>query len=380
MIAVCQNCGHRQTGPRGICEKCGGVALYEQPWQGADIAECPPTPLVRSRVPALNGAYLKVEGQNPSGSFKDRVMRVLVREAVDAGATGAVVASSGNAAVAAAAACAKEGLPLLVLVPDAVSPAAVAMVRLRGAIVVQAGEGPAAVHGLAARLATRFGLPNLASTFGAAGCEWACRGIGHELAQQLGDRQVVCLAASISVGPVLVGAGQGLAEAGRPPVALVAGQAAGCAPIARAFEDGADQVSPWTAPAPTAALAIADRLTGYADEATYALGRIRTSGGVVAAATDEEMLELRAAFARHDGLDVELASCAAPAVLARTGRADPETVCILTGAGTKETLYRPAEAPAPEVEVSVETFARRARTGPALLEEEVREWVRSSRS
>jgi threonine synthase len=379
MTAVCQNCDHRQPGPRGICERCRGVALYQQPWHGADLSESPPTPLVRTRVPALKGALLKVEGQNPSGSFKDRVMRVLVREAVESGAAGAVVASSGNAAVAAAAACAKEDLPLLVLVPDAVSPAAVAMVRLRGATVVQAGEGPAAVHGLAARLAGSFGLPNLASTFAAAGCEWACRGIGHEVAQQLGDRQVTRLAASISVGPVLVGAGHGLIEAGRPPVALVAGQAAACAPIARAFEDGAAAVTPWTDPAPTAALAIADRLTGYADEATYALGRIQASGGVVGATTDEEMLDLRAAFATYDGLDVELASCAAPAVLARTGQTGPETVCILTGAGTKETLSRSAGIPAPEVEAPVETFARRAGTGSALLEE-VKQWVRSSRS
>ncbi|WP_157943893.1 pyridoxal-phosphate dependent enzyme [Blastococcus atacamensis] len=355
------------------------MALYEQPWQLADAAASPPTPLVRSRVPALSGAWLKVEGQNPSGSFKDRVMRVLVREAIEVGARGAVVASSGNAAVAAAAACAREGLPLLVLVPDAVSPAAVAMVRLRGGAVVRAGEGPAAVHGLASRLATAFGLPNLASTFGAAGCEWACRGIGHEVHAQLGSQRVVRLAASISVGPVLLGAGTGLAEAGRPPIELVAGQAAGCAPIARAFDEGADEVLPWTGPAPTAALAIADRLTGYADEASYALGRIRASGGVVGAATDEEMLLMREAFARYDGLDVELASCAAPAVLARLGLADPETVCVLTGAGTKETLSRPTEDASTDGEPSVGSFAERAGTGPALVEE-VTAWVHSSRS
>jgi threonine synthase len=379
MTAACQTCGHRQRGPRGLCERCGGVALYELPWRPPDAAEHPPTPLIRSRVPALDGCLLKLEGQQPSGSFKDRVMRVLVAEAVDAGATGAVVASSGNAAVAAAWACARHDLPLLVLVPDAVSPAAVAMVRLRGAVVVQAGEGPAAVHGLAARLSTGFGLPNLASTFGAAGCEWACRGIGAELAQQLGERSISRLAASISVGPVLVGAARGLAEAGRPDVALVAGQAAGCAPIARGFEEDAPNVSPWTGPATTAALAIADRLTGYADEGTYALWRIRDSQGLAGAATDAEMAELRDAFARYDGIDVELASCAAPAVLARERLAGPGTVCILTGAGTKETLTRLAGTPADELPAAVGTFARRAGIGPALIEE-VTAWVHGSRS
>jgi threonine synthase len=138
-------------------------------------------------------------------------------------------------------------------------------------------------------------------------------------------------------------------------------------------------VSPWTGPATTAALAIADRLTGYADEGTYALRRIRESQGLAGAATDAEMAELRDAFARYDGIDVELASCAAPAVLARERLAGPGTVCILTGAGTKETLTRSAVTPADERLTAVGTFSRRAGIGPELIEE-VTAWVQDSRS
>jgi threonine synthase len=325
---------------------------------------------------------LKVEGMNLTGSFKDRVMQVLVADAVLRGASGAVVASSGNAAVAASAACAQAGLPLLVLVPEAVSANTVKMVELRGATVVRAGEGPAVVHGLAARLAERFGLANLASTFTAAGCEWACRGIGHEIARQAPEG-VTHLVASVSVGPVLVGAGNGVIETGRPSPALIAAQAAGCAPIARAYASRTSEVTPWTESCDTNALAIADRLTGYADQATYTLHRVRESGGFVAAVTDAEMLDMRFDLARYDGLDVELASCAAPAAWRRKTpaawrRKTPErsVVCILTGSGTKETLGPATDLSEP---CSVEQYAERSGVGHELLNE-VNEWIHTSRS
>src|SRR5690606_37879504 len=160
-----------------ICPQCGQIRIRPERWaNNSNSAVHSATPLLRSRIPDLNGSWLKFEGANPSGSFKDRVMNVLVGEAVASGARGAVVASSGNAAVAAASACARAGMPLLVLVPERVPEQIVRMVALRGAALVRVGEGPAAVHGLAKRLASEFSLPNLASTFAASGCEWACRG------------------------------------------------------------------------------------------------------------------------------------------------------------------------------------------------------------
>lgn len=374
MDTICQTCGAHGTGPSGRCRHCGGVALVAEAWSRHDPTN-PATPVLTSRAPGLEGVHLKVEGANLSGSFKDRVMRVLVQDAASTGIHGAVVASSGNAAVAASSACARAGLPLLVLVPNSVSPTAVRMVAQRGATVVRAGEGPAAVHGLAARLAQEYGLANLASTFGAAGCEWACRAIGHEIAEQVAG-PVARVFASISVGPVLIGAGNGLVEAARPLPALVGAQAVECGPIAAAYAEGAESVSPWTGTATTAALAIADRLTGYADEATFALKEIRKSGGSVGAVTDDEMLAVRRDLARYDGLDVELASCAAPALLRAEGGDREGVVCILTGAGYKETLAASAVS---VPNGTVEEFVARAEVDARLLEE-VESWVRSSQS
>jgi threonine synthase len=194
------------------------------------------------------------------------------------------------------------------------------------------------VHHLARLVSEKYGLPNLASTFGASGCEWACRSIGHEISAQLKDREVTTLAASVSVGPVLLGSARGLRESGRPFPRMVAGQAAGCAPIATAFSEGRQEVQPWEGPVLTKATSIADRLDGYAPEGTFFLNLVRESNGTLSAADDAILRDIRKDLARYDGLDVELSSCAAVAALLASGLGGEESVCILTGAGVKETL------------------------------------------
>ncbi|TLM72235.1 pyridoxal-phosphate dependent enzyme [Pseudarthrobacter sp. NamB4] len=370
MKTVCQSCGTAFAGTSGHCVACGGVCLRTDPWSAPPESAPSHTPLVRSRIPGLEGTWLKVEGANPSGSFKDRVMDVLVREAVAAGAPGAVVASSGNAAVAAATHCARAHLPLLVLVPEQVPAPILAMVQLRGATILRAGEGPAAVHHLARLVSEKYGVPNLASTFGASGCEWACRSIGHEISVQLKDREVTTLAASISVGPVLLGSARGLTESGRPFPRMVAGQAAGCAPIAKAFFEGRQEVQPWEGPVLTRATSIADRLNGYATEATFFLNRVRASNGTMSAADDALLRDIRMDLARYDGLDVELSSCAAVAALIASRLGGEESVCILTGAGVKETLagWEPTPPGA------VDEFFRSVLNDPAGAQE-VDQWI-----
>lgn len=325
----------------------------------------------------MRGTWLKVEGASPSGSFKDRVMETLVAEAVAAGAAGAVVASSGNAAVAASTHAARRGLPLLVVVPDSVPPEIERMVAQRGVGLVRAGEGPAAAHHVARLFAKRFGLPNLASTFAASGCEWACRGIGHEIAEQLHDVVIpTAVAAAVSVGPVLLGAAHGLAETG-VSVRMVAGQAAGCAPIARAFRDGSDEVSPWTEDLHTSATSIADRLTGYAREATSFLRAVRASGGAVAAADDTELAAIRADLGRYDGLDVELSSCAALAALRVAGWVGEDVVAVLTGSGVRETLAGPPTTPPGRRAVLSGFFEQ---VGGGVDAKEVERWIDASGS
>jgi len=81
------------------------------------------------------------------------------------------------------------------------------------------------------------------ATFASPWAEWGCRALGLELAGQMssGITQVV---SPVSAGPVLVGTANGLLQAGKPLPRLIAVQAAGCAPIAEAFANGALEVTP----------------------------------------------------------------------------------------------------------------------------------------
>jgi threonine synthase len=117
------------------------------------------TPLLRApRLSERHGRelWLKWEGANPTGSYKDRGMTVAVSKAVEEGAQAVICASTGNTAASAAAYAARAGIAALVLVPaGAVSGAKVAQTRMLGATVLEVrgdfDEALAAVQELAAR-------------------------------------------------------------------------------------------------------------------------------------------------------------------------------------------------------------------------------------
>jgi threonine synthase len=361
----CTRCSNLDAEGAGVCHVCGDVAL--RPLRDV-VSTAAGTPLIRSRL--AQDLWLKVEGANPTGTFKDRVMAHLAGEAVDQGFPGAIVASSGNAAVAASAACLQRGLPLLVVVPATLDDAKLRPLRLRGTALLRHGQDPSEAYALARFLAERFGLKELASTFHSSGTEYACREIGREILAQLGQAPRA-VAAAISVGPVLIGTGNGVVEAGGALPALLAGQAAGCAPIAAAFASAAERVAPWTAPVETSAGSIADRLSGYAHEATFALEAIRSSGGSVNAWADDDLHRYRELLATTDGIDVELASAAALGA-ALDWRGSGPVVAVLTGAGWRDTLT--GDRPLP----NTDTEAFQLAAGIENLHEEVEQWTNSS--
>lgn len=335
----CQKCGDLGPLEDGLCGSCGGVSLRPLGDPAAHRSSMHGvTPLVRSRWPELQGTWLKLESTNESGSFKDRIMRVLVAEAVSSGNQVAVVASSGNAAMSASLHAARRGLRLIVVVPETLAPVSHALLSRFPSLIIRHGAGPADSHAFARSLASTLHLPNLSSTFSSSGAEWGCRSIGHEIADQHPDKRIDTLAASVSVGPVLVGARNGLLEMGLTSPRLVAGQARGCSPIVRAFDEGAHEVSPWVEPVTTKASSIADTLHPYADEATYFLGQVRESAGHMAAGTDEQLLQIRHNLLVHDGVDVELSCCAAIYALLDGHHVGTHSVAILTGSGLRETL------------------------------------------
>lgn len=328
------------------------------------------SPLIRSTVPGLEEVWLKYEGSHLSGSFKDRIMRASLAEilAHDPDCPGVVVPSSGNAAVSAAALCAPRGLTMVAIVPDAVPVERLRPILARGGIVVRAGEGPSQSYALADQLSQELGFARLYSTFASPWAEWGCRSLGLEIAGQVpGD--ISQLVSPVSAGPVLIGAANGLQQAGRPVPPLVAVQASGCAPIARAFAEGAAEVAPWSGVVDTKAAAIADRLEGYAQDGTHVLNRVRQSGGAVDAVSDAELAAARAALLMHDGIDAEFSACAGVAWLMRQpDRARKGTVCIITASGFKHTFAGDAPTPALDGDAleKVTSFLARAGLGTVL--------------
>ena len=317
------------------------------------------SPLIRSRIPELGGAWIKYEGGHVTGFFKDRIMAVTLGElmARTPDCPGVVVPSSGNAAVSAAAFCAQRGLPMVAIVPEATPQERIRPVLARGGVVLRAGEGPSASYSIADKLAETLGFFKLYSTFASPWAEWGCRSLGREICGQLANRPGMVVA-PVSAGPVLVGAGNGILEGGGQLPILVAVQSAGCAPIAEAYANNSDKVTPWTVAVDTKAVAIADRLVGYPQDGTRVLSMVRRSAGEVAAVTDAEMAEARAALFTYDGIDAELSACAAVAWVLRRGGAIPaDTVCLVTASGFKHTFA--GDVPGPHLaEQAVSTLAK----------------------
>ncbi|MGH2723939.1 MAG: threonine synthase [Actinomycetota bacterium] len=292
------------------------------------------TPLVRSEaLSAETGAqvYLKVEGANPTGSFKDRGMTVAVSRALEVGARAVVCASTGNTSASAAAYAARAGLTCAVLVPKGgVALGKMAQTLVAGATVLEVDGGFDAALRLTRTLAddhpvTLVNSVNPDRIEGQKTCAF-------EVCDDLGGAPDLHLVPVGNAGNI-TSHWKGYREyaddgvIARPP-ALHGFQAAGAAPIVRSepVED------PQT-------VASAIRI-GNPASWKGALAAAELSGGEIAAVTDEEILDAYASVA-GEGLFAEPASAASVAglrALSRAGRVAPgaTVVCVLTGHGLKD--------------------------------------------
>jgi threonine synthase len=284
------------------------------------------TPLLRAeRISKRLGVdiYLKWEGANPTGSFKDRGMTVAISRALEEGAQKVVCASTGNTAASAAAYAARAGLQAVVLQPaGAVASAKLAQASALGVRVLEVrgsfDEGLAAARELADR-----GTHVLVNSLNPDRIEGQ-KTAAFEIVEELGAAPDV-LALPYGGGGNLCAYWRGFTEAGADRPRVVAGEAA--------------------ERATTVASAI--RITSPA-HAVGAGEAIRASGGTVVALDDEAILEAWRELARSEGLFCEPASAAGIAALARV-ELEPgsRVVCVVTGHGLKdpETAARLSEPP-----------------------------------
>jgi threonine synthase len=273
------------------------------------------TPLVSApRLSRRIGAevFLKWEGANPTGSFKDRGMTVAVAKALEEGARAVVCASTGNTSASAAAYAARAGLPALVLLPaGAVALGKVAQARAAGAVLLQVegsfDEALAAARKLDAR-GTHV-LVNSLNPYRLEGQKTAA----FELVEELGSPPDV-LALPYGGGGNTAAYARGFREAGEGLPRLLLGEAA-------------DRSG-------TAASAIRIRTPVHAESVGAALAE---SGGEVVPLPDEEILAAWRLLAGEEGLFAEPSSAAGVAALLRSPPpAGSRVVCVVTGHGLKD--------------------------------------------
>lgn len=295
------------------------------------------TPLIRAnrlakRICPHVELYLKVEGANPTGSFKDRGMTLAVSKALEKKARAVMCASTGNTSAAAAAYGGRAGLPVYVLVPAGkVALGKLAQAMAHGAIVIQIegnfDQALAIVKDLCAN--EGFELVNSLNPFRLEGQKTAAL----EVCDQLGRAPTYhCLPVG-NAGNISAywkgykeyrTAGQ-IAECPK----MLGFQAQGAAPIVR----GHVVEQPQT-------VATAIRI-GNPASWKLAVQAVEESSGAIRMVTDEEILDAYQALAKEEGVFCEPASAASVAGLTKCSQAGmlPEgatVVCTLTGHGLKD--------------------------------------------
>ena len=321
------------------------------------------TPLVPAKeLSRLTGCevYLKVEGANPTGSFKDRGMTMAISKAAEAGAKAVICASTGNTSASAAAYAVRAGMTCAVLVPQGkIALGKMAQALVHGAKLLQVDGNFDDCLELAQKLAVDYpvALVNSVNPDRIEGQKTA----SFEICDELGrapDVHCIPVGNAGNITAYWKGYREYAADGvvnGTPK--MFGFQAAGAAPIV----NGAPVLKPMT-------IATAIRIGNPASWA-FAEAARDDSGGLIDKVTDKQILEAYKLVARSEAVFVEPASAASIAGLLMThadGRlpAGSTVVCTVTGNGLKDPEWAISGAPKP-ITVPVDSHAAAAQLGLA---------------
>jgi threonine synthase len=300
-----------------------------------------PAPVLSQRTGA--DVHLKVEGANPTGSFKDRGMTMAVSKAVEEGSKAIICASTGNTSASAAAYAARAGLTCAVLVPQGkIALGKLAQALVHGAKLLQVDGNFDDCLALASKISQDFpvSLVNSVNIYRLHGQKTAA----FEIVEALGEApDIHCLPVGNAgnISAYWMGYLEDLEAANSTQLPKMFGfQASGAAPIV----NGQVVQEPST-------IATAIRI-GNPASWTKALDARDTSGGLIAAVTDREILSAYRLLAREVGVFVELASAASVAGLLQQSEAGlvpagSRVVCTVTGHGLKDPEWAISTAPSP---------------------------------
>ena len=265
--------------------------------------------------------HLKIEGANPTGSFKDRGMCCAVTQAVKEGAEAVICASTGNTAASAAAYAARAGLKGAVIVPEGkIATGKLAQALMHGArVIALRGNFDEALQ-LVRELVQRhpISLVNSVNRFRLEGQKTAA----FELIEELGSLDALC----IPVGNAgnITAYWKGFQEVDASPQ-MFGFQAEGASPL----------VTGEVFPNPeTVASAIRIGNPARWEEAMTAM---TSSQGAIRAVSDAQILDAYRLLAANEGVFCEPASAASVAGLLAHGPGDAQRIaCVLTGHGLKD--------------------------------------------
>ncbi|MBS7644247.1 threonine synthase [Candidatus Bathyarchaeota archaeon] len=290
----------------------------------------------------LANLYVKNEGENPTGSFKDRGMTVGVTKALELGINTVICASTGNTSASLAAYAAKADLGCVILIPAGkIAYGKLAQAMIYGAQVIQIrgnfDDALKIVLALSEQY-RKFYLLNSINPYRLEGQKT----LGFEICEQLNyvvpDKVVVPVGNAGNISAIWKGFTEfrqlNLIDSTPQMVGI---QAEGAAPIATAIASGKTEISPVAHPD---TIATAIRI-GSPVSWKKAMKTIRESKGTAQTVTDSEIIEAQKLLARKEGLFVEPAgasSLAGVKKLVESGevRQDETIVCIATGHGLKD--------------------------------------------
>jgi threonine synthase len=290
----------------------------------------------------LNKVWVKDDGQNPTGSFKDRASALVVARAMEAGITTVSTASTGNAAAALAGIGASVGMNIIIFVPAAAPEAKIAQLLVYGATVLLVEDTYDVAFDLCYQMCQQEG--------------WYCRNtalnpyttegkktVSYEIAEQLDWNVPDAVVVSVGDGNIIAGVYKGfydLVQLGwieRIP-RLIGVQAEGSAALYDAWKNGVNAADMQSIDAHT----IADSISaGLPRDRAKALRAVRKTQGAFVTIPDDNIIEAIPQLARLTGVFAEPASAAVFAGAQRAVQSgiiqpDESVLLLLTGNGLKD--------------------------------------------
>jgi len=402
----CRECGRvYPLDPMHVCEFCFGPleVFYDYEalrrtltreriergpptmWRYADLLPCAAetavdigtgfTPLVRAarlgRLLGLERLYVKNDCQNPTWSFKDRVVSLAVTKAKEFEFDTLACASTGNLANSVAAHAARAGLDAVVFVPADLEQGKLIGSAVYGPTLVAVDGSYDEVNRLCSELSDKYpwAFVNInMRPYYAEGSKTLAYEVCEQLGWQAPDHCIVPLASGSLYTKIYKGlkemAWLGLVEWRR--TRMSGAQALGCSPIVEAWERQSFDIKPQKPNTIAKSLAIGNPADGY-----FALKAMTQSGGHAVAVSDDEVVEGIRLLAETEGIFAETAGGVVVAGLRRLvqeGHVDPEelVVAFITGAGLKtQEAVAPRLQPALAVQPTIASFeeALSERTG-----------------